>query len=164
MAAAWQIHRAEPSKDSWRDYSAKVLELPEFAGVFRGRELTRKDRRLCSGLYPIDGLIGGGIVRGRVSEITGVMGSGKTSLAASFIATATRRGEVAAWIDSATSSTPKVSLRPTWQESCGYPVENSALAARLRRAIESARGVVNLSRLWLQQNLKPRNGSWRPAV
>jgi hypothetical protein len=100
MAAAWQVHRSEPSKDSWRDSSAKVLELPEFAGVFRGRELTRKDRRLCSGLYPIDGLIGGGIVRGRVSEITGVMGSGKTSLAASFIAMATRRGEVAAWIDS----------------------------------------------------------------
>jgi hypothetical protein len=102
MAAALQIYRSEPIVPAaWQSGAAKILELPEFAGVFRGRELTRKDRRLYSGLYLIDELIGGGIVRGRVSEITGIAGSGKTSLAASFIGTATRRGEVAAWIDAA---------------------------------------------------------------
>ena len=59
-------------------------QLLEFAGVFRGHELTRKDRRLSSGLAPLDELIDGGIPRGRISEITGHTGSGKTSIAASF--------------------------------------------------------------------------------
>jgi len=109
MAAVLQIHRCEPAPALWegREHAAKILELPEFAGVFRGRELTRKDRRLRSGLLPVDGLIGGGIVRGRISEITGVAGSGKTSLAASFVATATRHGEVAAWIDAANDFDPE---------------------------------------------------------
>lgn len=109
MAAALQIHRRESASALWegREHAAKTLELPEFAGVFRGRELTRKDRRLRSGLLPVDGLIGGGIVRGRISEITGVAGSGKTSLAASFAATATRHGEVAAWIDAANDFDPE---------------------------------------------------------
>ena len=43
----------------------KSQKLPEFAGVFRGRELTRKERRLACGIAPLDSLIGGGIVRGR---------------------------------------------------------------------------------------------------
>lgn len=79
----------------------------EFAGVFRGHELTRKDRRLSSGLAPLDDLIDGGIPRGRISEITGRAGSGKTSLAASFAKSATRRGEVAAWLDASGSFDPE---------------------------------------------------------
>src|ERR1700730_3113435 len=59
-------------------------ELLEIAGVFRGRELTRKERRLTCGIAPVDRLIGGGIVRGRISEIIGNPGAGKTSLAAAF--------------------------------------------------------------------------------
>jgi hypothetical protein len=78
----------------------------EFAGVFRGRELTRKDRRLSSGIATLDTILDGGIVRGRVSEIVGRPGFGRTSLAASFAAIATRRGEVAAWIDSAGAFEP----------------------------------------------------------
>jgi hypothetical protein len=74
-------------------------ELLEITGVFRGRELTRKERRLTCGIAPIDRLIGGGIVRGRISEIIGNPGAGKTSLAAAFAASITARGEVAAWID-----------------------------------------------------------------
>jgi hypothetical protein len=79
----------------------------EFTGVFRGHELTRKDRRLSSGLAPLDVLIGGGIPRGRISEITGRAGSGKTSIAASFASFATRRGEVAAWLDASGSFDPE---------------------------------------------------------
>ncbi|HXW83996.1 MAG TPA: hypothetical protein VEJ86_06300 [Candidatus Binataceae bacterium] len=78
----------------------------EFSGVFRGHELTRKDRRLASGVAPLDVLLGGGIARGRVSEIIGARGSGRTSLAASFVASTTRRTEVAAWIDGAASFDP----------------------------------------------------------
>jgi hypothetical protein len=61
--------------------------------------LTRKEGRLRCGITPIDDLIGGGIVRGRISEIIGDASAGKTSLAAAFAAAATGRGEVVAWID-----------------------------------------------------------------
>ena len=71
----------------------------EITGAFRGCELTRKERRLACGIAPIDKLIGGGIVRGRISEIIGNPGAGKTSPAAAFAASITGRGEVAAWID-----------------------------------------------------------------
>src|SRR5271170_3344940 len=77
----------------------KSKELLEISGVFRGRELTRKERRLTCGIAPVDRLIGGGIVRGRISEIIGNPGAGETSLAAAFAASVTAHGEVAAWID-----------------------------------------------------------------
>ncbi|HEY6421152.1 MAG TPA: ATPase domain-containing protein [Candidatus Binataceae bacterium] len=86
----------------------KVSQLPEISGVFRGHELTRKDRddRLSSGLSTLDTILSGGIARGRISEIIGRAGSGRTSLAASFAAAATRRGEVAAWIESSGAFDP----------------------------------------------------------
>jgi len=102
---------ALPKPSSWTDPSIpiQVVKRPqvlEFSGIFRGYELTRKDGRLSSGLAPLDALIDGGIPRGRISEITGRAGSGKTSLAASFAAFATRRGEVAAWLDASGAFDP----------------------------------------------------------
>jgi recA bacterial DNA recombination protein len=82
-------------------------QIAEFSGVFRGRELTRKDRRLSCGIDTLDAILNGGIVCGRVSEIVGRPGLGRTSLTASFAASATRRGEVAAWIDSAGAFDPR---------------------------------------------------------
>jgi hypothetical protein len=82
-----------------RERRSQPKELLEITGVFRGRELTRKERRLTSGIDPVDRLTGGGIVRGRISEFIGNPGTGKTSLAAAFTASVTARGEVAAWID-----------------------------------------------------------------
>jgi hypothetical protein len=82
-------------------------QIAEFSGVFRGRELTRKDRRLNSGIAALDAILDGGIVRGRVSEIVGRLGFGRTSLAASFAAVATQRGEVVAWIDSSGAFDPR---------------------------------------------------------
>src|SRR5437763_16374838 len=82
------------------------LEIPEFTGVFRGRELTPKTRRLSSDFAPADALLGGGIPRGRISEIVGRLSSGKTSMAAAFIAAATRRGEIAAMIDASGAFDP----------------------------------------------------------
>ncbi len=75
-------------------------------GVFKGRELTRKDRRLGATLEPVNVLLEGGIPRGRISEVIGPRGCGKTSLAAAFISNATRRGEVTAVIDLANSFDP----------------------------------------------------------
>jgi hypothetical protein len=69
----------------------------EFTGILRGREFTRRTRRLASAVAPIDQLIGGGVARGRISELTGK--AGKTSLAAAFAANAVERGEVVAWLD-----------------------------------------------------------------
>ncbi len=83
--------------------AASIDTLP---GVFRGRELTRKERRLRTALAPINALLEGGIPRGRISEIVGRRSSGKTSLAAAFISAATRHGEVAAVIDLANAFDP----------------------------------------------------------
>src|SRR6266849_7177454 len=109
MAAAFAIPCIESAarQPSPRIATAETREQLEFAGVFRGRELTRKDRRLPSGLPLVDSLLHGGIVKGSVSEIIGDPSSGKTTLAASFAAFSTMRGEVAAWIDSADSFDPE---------------------------------------------------------
>jgi hypothetical protein len=105
----------------------KIAQIPEFSGVFRGRELTRKDRKLTCGIASVDALIGGGIPRGRISEITGRPGSGRTTLAAAFAAQATRRGETAAWIDTGHALDPAslgeagVDLaRMLWASLAGY--------------------------------------------
>jgi len=112
VAALPKLSRSNPSSpiQALRLPSHTPVEKPqlfEFSGVFRGHELTRKDRRLSSGLAPLDALIDGGIPRGRISEITGRAGSGKTSIAASFAAFATRMGEVAAWLDASGAFDPE---------------------------------------------------------
>jgi recombination protein RecA len=98
-----QLHHTFPA------HKSKLLGFKaplEIAGVFRGRELTRKEHRLTCGITPIDNLIDGGIVRGRISEIFGSASAGKTSMAASFAAEATCRGEVVAWIDASGNFDP----------------------------------------------------------
>ena len=148
MAAAFQIARLDPAVSHREDVEAlaipfETVELPEFAGVFRGRELTRKDRRLPSGLLPIDRLIEGGIVRGRISEIIGAVGAGKTSLAVSFASISTRRGEVAAWIDAADNFDPEsiatagVDLARIVWVSC----RNSKVSRRIRQWYPDENGV-----------------------
>lgn len=76
------------------------------AAVFRGHELTLKHRRLSSGIVALDSIIDGGLVRGRVSEIVGHVGSGRTTIAGRFVSSATRAGEVVAWIENSHSFDP----------------------------------------------------------
>jgi len=76
------------------------------AAVFRGRELTVKHRRLSSGIGALDAIIDGGLVRGRISEIVGPIGSGRTTIGARFVAVATCAGEVVAWIEGSRSFDP----------------------------------------------------------
>jgi hypothetical protein len=76
----------------------QLKQLLELSGVFKGHELTRKGGRLTCGISPIDALIGG-LARGRISEITGPLSSGKTTIAAAFASAASHRGEVVGWID-----------------------------------------------------------------
>ena len=107
--AASSIALIEAPARAHQAFPTRILtdrQIAEFSGVFRGRELTRKDRRLRSGIAPLDAILEGGIVRGRLSEIVGRSGFGRTSLAAAFAAVATGRGEVAAWIDSSGAFDP----------------------------------------------------------
>ena len=127
MAVTAQIiYDAGGSSSKVHNSSPKITNLPEFAGVFRGRELTLKHRRIASGLTRLDQLIDGGIVRGRINEIIGATGSGKTSLAMAFAAQVTRN-EAAAWIETGDSLDPASLIsagvepaRMLWV-SCRYP-------------------------------------------
>jgi hypothetical protein len=68
--------------------------------------LSEAPARLPTGLEPVDRLLEGGFPRGRLSEISGPLSSGRTSLALALAATATRAGEVAAWLDVANAFDP----------------------------------------------------------
>jgi hypothetical protein len=65
-----------------------------------------RERRLATGVDAVDALLGGGFPRGRLSEVTGPSGSGRTALAFALAAAVTREGEVAAWIDAADALDP----------------------------------------------------------
>jgi hypothetical protein len=79
-------------------------DLP--SGVLRGRTSIEPLRRLPSQLDVVDDLLDGGLPRGRVSELVGPQSSGKTSLLIAFLAAATRRSEVTAYVDLADSLSP----------------------------------------------------------
>jgi hypothetical protein len=93
-----QLSDTDPPLNGQIASAEQLQQLLEFPGVFKGHELTRKDRRLTCGIAQIDALIGG-IARGRISEITGPISSGKTTIAASFASATSRRGEVVGWVD-----------------------------------------------------------------
>jgi recombination protein RecA len=52
-----------------------------------------------SGIPELDNLLGGGIPRGGITEITGSATTGRTSLALSLLAQLTRKGGACAWVD-----------------------------------------------------------------
>ncbi len=97
-ALAIQLPETDPLLNGQIASAEQLQQLLEFPGVFKGHELTRKDGRITCGIAQIDALIGG-IARGRISEITGPISSGKTTIAASFASAASRRGEVVGWVD-----------------------------------------------------------------
>jgi hypothetical protein len=101
VAVAATVQLSDLNQSAFGQISSNTLDLLRSRSglmhVQRGRELTRKARRLSSGMTQIDQLTGGGVARGRISELTG--GAGKTSLAAAFTVSAIHNGEVAAWLD-----------------------------------------------------------------
>lgn len=64
-------------------------------------------RRVPSGLASIDTLLGGGLPRGRISEVLGPLSSGKSALLLALLAAATQRGEVVACVDLADALHPQ---------------------------------------------------------
>lgn len=64
------------------------------AGSVRWMDELVETERISSGLEPIDEILGGGIPRGRILEVYGLEGSGKTSLAIHIAAEFQKVGEV----------------------------------------------------------------------
>jgi hypothetical protein len=73
------------------------LRLP--GKVWLGSAPAEPVRILATGMADIDALLGGGLPRGRLSEIVGLPSSGRTAVAHAFLAAATRDGEIAVVID-----------------------------------------------------------------
>jgi len=63
--------------------------------------------RLCTGLAALDSTLGGGLPRGRITELTGARSTGRTGLACAIAAGATGVGETIAWIDPADALDPE---------------------------------------------------------
>ena len=64
-----------------------------------GTAHTGTPSRLSTGLAVLDAILGGGLPRGRVTELVGARSTGRTGLACAIAAGATGIGEVTAWID-----------------------------------------------------------------
>ncbi|HEY7413493.1 MAG TPA: hypothetical protein VII13_22335 [Vicinamibacteria bacterium] len=69
------------------------------APPLRGEDL--RPRPLPSGIPLLDEILGGGFPRGQLSQIVGPASSGRTGVATTLVARATRAGALAAWIDPA---------------------------------------------------------------
>src|SRR6516164_4843440 len=63
--------------------------------------------RLSTGLAGLDAALGGGLPRGRVTELVGTPGAGRTGLACAMAAAATAGGETIAWVDPADGLDPE---------------------------------------------------------
>jgi hypothetical protein len=78
--------------------------LQRDAPPLRGED--RRLRPLPTGIAALDGILGGGFPRGRLSEVHGPASSGRTGLALALLAQATRGGTLAAWVDPADALDP----------------------------------------------------------
>jgi hypothetical protein len=74
--------------------------------VRRGGESREVRFDLSTGIPALDALLGGGLARGRLSEVHGPLSSGRTSVALALLARATQVGEVVAVVDAADSFHP----------------------------------------------------------
>lgn len=68
-------------------------------------------RTISTGSFSLDHALGGGVPRGRIIEIFGPEGSGKTSIALHVIANAQKEGGVAAFIDAENALDPAYAKR-----------------------------------------------------
>jgi hypothetical protein len=85
---------------------ARLADLSLPGNVRLGLTTAEPVPRLPSGQEHLDTLLGGGVPRGRISEVLGPLTSGKTSLLLVLLAAATRRGEVVACVDLADALHP----------------------------------------------------------
>jgi len=79
--------------------AALLDRLGRPGGVRLGAAHPETVPRLATGLAALDAMLGGGIPRGRITELAGPRSAGRTGLAAAIAASATRAGETTAWVD-----------------------------------------------------------------
>ncbi|MGP8172980.1 MAG: hypothetical protein ACLP7O_00370 [Terracidiphilus sp.] len=60
-----------------------------------------------TGIAEVDGLLGGSLPVGAISEVTGPESSGRTTLALAFLAQRTQEGKVCAWVDAGDAFDPE---------------------------------------------------------
>jgi protein RecA len=99
----------------------KIIEQDGLGQVAWANELEAVER-IPTGLLSIDRLLGGGIPKGRMTELFGKESSGKTLLLQAAIAETLRQGGNALLVDT------EHTFDPVWAETCGVDV------ARLRVA------------------------------
>jgi hypothetical protein len=106
------------------------------------RPLARASGQLPTGLAALDGLLGGGLPRGAITEVIGATSAGRTSLVLAVLAAATARRECVAWIDPHDALDPQSARaagvlleRLLWVRPCG--------ADNLPRALKAAELVLD---------------------
>src|SRR2546427_11153446 len=97
--------------------AALLDSLGRPGGVRLGAAHPETVPRLATGLASLDAVLGGGLPRGRITELAGPRSAGRTGLACAVAARATRAGETIAWVH------PEDALHP-----------GAAAAARAQRA------------------------------
>jgi len=75
------------------------------------RGAARRLSPLPTGIAAVDGLIGGGLPRGQLSEFHGAASSGRTGLALGLAACVTQAGALVAWVDPADRLDPASAAR-----------------------------------------------------
>ena len=86
-----------------------------------GQDLDDPHPRLPTGFPRLDKLLGGGLPRGRITEIAGVPTSGMATLALKTIAQAQAQGEIAIYVD------PQQTFDPHYAARCGVIMEQLIL-------------------------------------
>lgn len=119
-------------KNRMSPVAALLDRLGRPGGIRLGTTLANTAKRLPTGLPPLDALLGGGLPRGRLSEIAGKPGAGRTALACAIAAAATARGEIVGWVD------PEDALDPETAATAGLHLER-VLWVRPRRRGDARR-------------------------
>ncbi|HEY7118145.1 MAG TPA: ATPase domain-containing protein, partial [Tepidisphaeraceae bacterium] len=115
--------------DGYHDYKIEtggVCVYPRMVAAGHGSTGPRDD--LTSGLAELDDLLKGGLSRGTSTVVTGPAGSGKSMLAAQYVAAAAARGERTAVFDFDESESTFV----TRCEGVGIPVREHIATGRVR--------------------------------
>ena len=86
--------RGSDFRGGYHDYAIRRGGLEVFPRLVAAEHRRKAERRrLSSGLPQLDALLGGGLETGTSTLITGAAGTGKSTLAALFVASAAARGE-----------------------------------------------------------------------
>ncbi len=85
--------------------AAKLMNATE---LLRALEKERRDEQIPTTLAPFDQLLGGGLPRGRMVELTGRRATGRFSIVLSALAAATSMGEAAVLIDLGDHLDPRI--------------------------------------------------------